>query len=99
MYVDFLNYAGKVLLMVTKRNWKNEKLFLLFQPFGYIFICCSIADSLGQGNLPVGPQAEVLATRKDVMSCNWEEAVSQEAEGVCCGVLGLILKLCLGLSR
>lgn len=73
--------------------------FYSFSHLDNIFICSSIADLLGQGNLPMGPQAEVPATRKDVMSCNWEEAVSQEAEGVCCGVLGLILKLCLGLSR
>lgn len=77
--------------MVTKENWKNK---IYLYSFSHIY---STLDSLGQGNLPTGPQAEVTAPRKDVQCCNWKEAVSQEAEGVCCGVLGLISELCLEL--
>lgn len=66
MCVDFLIYAGKVLLMGTKKNWKNKKNDLY--SFNHVGIYLFCQRFTGAGKPAHWLLGKLMATRKDAMS-------------------------------
>lgn len=65
MCVDFLIYAGKALLMGTKKTGKQKWFVSIFQPRGYLFVLSGIHWAGKPAHWLLG---KLMAARKDAVS-------------------------------